>query len=107
MAETREFFDDYMPKKLIEKPNLVNEVKAVFRFDVKDAGSWIIDLKSPPGAVRAVEGEPPPADCVITVGKADWEQVLDKPSYAMQLFMTGKLKASNIGLAMALQKILG
>jgi putative sterol carrier protein len=106
MAETREFFDDYMPKKLIEKPNLVNEVKAIFRFDVKDAGSWIIDLKSPPGGVRAAE-EGEAADCVITVGKADWEQVLDKPSYAMQLFMTGKLKASNIGLAMALQKILG
>jgi len=105
MAETSEFFHDYMPKKLIEKPNLVNEVKAIFRFDVKDAGSWIIDVKNAPGGVHvAAEGEA--ADCVITVGKADWEQVLDKPSYAMQLFMTGKLKASNIGLAMALQKIL-
>ncbi|GDX78907.1 hypothetical protein LBMAG42_07180 [Deltaproteobacteria bacterium] len=107
MAETREFFEKYMPEKLVEKPNLVNEVKAVFRFDVTGAGIWVIDLKTPPGAVSEVVGDPPPADCVITVGKADWETVLDKPSYAMQLFMTGKLKASNIGLAMALQKILG
>lgn len=107
MAETREFFEKYMPEKLVEKPNLVNEVKAVFRFDVTGAGSWVIDLKTPPGAVFEVLADPPAADCVITVAKADWETVLDKPSYAMQLFMTGKLKASNIGLAMALQKILG
>ena len=44
---------------------------------------------------------------MITVARADWERVLDNPGVAMQLFMTGKLKASNIGLAMALQKILG
>ncbi len=107
MAETREFFEKYMPEKLVEKPNLVTEVKAVFRFDVAGAGIWMMDLKNPPGGITEVEGEPPPADCVITVAKADWETVLDKPAYAMQLFMTGKLKASNIGLAMALQKILG
>lgn len=106
MAETREFFENHMPKTLVDKPNLVNEVKAVFRFDVTGAGCWVIDLKTPPGAVTEVLADPPAADCVITVAKADWEAVLDKPSYAMQLFMTGKLKASNIGLAMALQKIL-
>jgi putative sterol carrier protein len=105
MAETREFFDDYMPKKLVEKPDLI-KTNAIFRFDVTDAGSWVIDLKNAPGGVHAAaEGEA--ADCVITVGKADWERVLDNPGVAMQLFMTGKLKASNIGLAMALQKILG
>jgi putative sterol carrier protein len=105
MAETREFFEDYMPKKLTDKPDLI-KTNATFRFDVGGAGSWVIDLKNAPGAVReATEGEA--ADCVITVAKADWEKVLDNPASAMQLFMTGKLKASNIGLAMALQKILG
>ena len=105
MAETREFFDEYMPTKLVEKPDLI-KTNATFRFDVADAGSWVIDLKTPPGNVHeAAEGET--ADCVITVARADWERVLDNPGVAMQLFMTGKLKASNIGLAMALQKILG
>ncbi len=105
MAETAEFFDTYMPQKLIDKPDLI-KTNAIFRFDVAGAGNWVIDLKNAPGAVRAVDADEP-ADCVITVAKADWEKVLDNPGLAMQLFMTGKLKASNIGLAMALQKILG
>jgi putative sterol carrier protein len=104
MAETKEFFEKFMPEKIGNNPNLAASVKAVFQFDVKDAGTWTIDLATPPGEVREGPAENP--GCVITVAKADWEKVLDNPSYAMQLFMTGKLKASNVGLAMQLQKIL-
>ncbi len=105
MAETSEFFDTYMPEKLKAKPDLASTVKAIFQFDITGAGTWTIDLSQPPGAVREGPAESP--GCVITVAKADWEKVLDNPTYAMQLFMTGKLKASNVGLAMQLQKILG
>lgn len=104
MAETKEFFEKFMPEKIEKNPNLAASVKAVFQFDVAGAGTWTIDLSGPPGAVREGAAEKP--GCVITVAKADWEKVLDNPSYAMQLFMTGKLKASNVGLAMQLQKIL-
>lgn len=104
MAETAEFFTTYMPEKLEKNPNLASTVKAVFQFDITDAGTWTIDLATPPGAVREGPAENP--GCIITVAKADWEKLLDNPSYAMQLFMTGKLKASNVGLAMQLQKIL-
>jgi hypothetical protein len=105
MAETTEFFEKYMPEKLIAKPDLAASVKAIFQFDITGAGTWTIDLSTPPGAVRDGPAETP--GCIITVAKADWEKLLDNPSYAMQLFMTGKLKASNVGLAMQLQKILG
>lgn len=104
MADTREFFEKYMPEKLTANPALVSSVKAIFQFDVTGAGSWSIDLLNPPGAVT--EGATAGAGCVITVGKDDWEKLLDNPGLGMQLFMTGKLKASNIGLAMQLQKIL-
>ena len=104
MAETTEFFEKYMPEKLQAKPDLASSVKAVFQFDITGAGTWTIDLLNPPGAVREGPAEAP--GCIITVAKADWEKLLDNPSYAMQLFMTGKLKASNVGLAMQLQKIL-
>ncbi len=104
MAETREFFEQYMVTKLAENPALVASVKAIFQFNVTDAGSWTVDMLTPPGSVT--EGEHPEAGCVITVGKADFEKMLDTPSMGMQLFMTGKLKASNIALAMQLQKIL-
>jgi len=105
MAETTEFFEKFMPEKLTAKPDLAASVKAIFQFDITGAGTWTIDLSAPPGAVREGAAESP--GCIITVAKADWEKVLDNPSYAMQLFMTGKLKASNVGLAMQLQKILG
>lgn len=104
MAETTEFFEKYMPEKLQAKPDLASTVKAIFQFDITGAGTWTIDLLNPPGQVK--EGPAENAGCVITVAKADWEKLLDNPSYAMQLFMTGKLKASNVGLAMQLQKIL-
>jgi putative sterol carrier protein len=104
MAETREFFDSFMPEKLKANPGLAASVNAVFQFDIKDAGVWTIDLTTPGGAVR--EGAAAEPGCIITVAKADWEKLLDNPPSAMMLFMTGKLKASNVGLAMQLQKLL-
>ena len=105
MADTNEFFEKYMPEKLQSNPGLAASVKAVFQFDITGAGVWTLDLAEPPGAVREGPAEKP--GCVITVAKADWESLLDSPAKAMQLFMMGKIKASNVGLAMQLQKILG
>lgn len=105
MAETREFFETFMPEKLKNKPDLASTVNAIFQFDVTGAGIWTIDLVTPGGVVH--EGPAENAGCIITVGKDDWEKLLDNPGVAMQLFMTGKLKASNVGLALQLQKILG
>ena len=104
MADTREFFEKYMVEKLIKNPGLVASVKAVFEFNITDAGTWTVDLLNAPGSVT--EGAQENPGCAITVAKADWEKLLDNPSLGMQLFMTGKLKASNIALAMQLQKIL-
>lgn len=105
MAETREFFETYLPNKIAKDPTLAN-LKAVFQFDIKDAGTWTLDLSSPPGSVS--EGPAANPSCTLSISKADWEQILDKPSYAMQCFMTGKLKvAGQMALAMQLQKILG
>ena len=47
------------------------------------------------------------ADCTVTCDKDNWEKMLDKPALAMQLFMTRKLTADNVGLATKLQQILG
>jgi putative sterol carrier protein len=104
VADTREFFEKYMVEKLNTNPGLVSQVKAIFQFNITDAGTWTIDLLNPPGSVTEAANES--AGCVITVAKADWEKLLDTPTLGMQLFMTGKLKASNIALAMQLQKIL-
>lgn len=104
MAETSEFFTSYLPEKLKNNPSLQASVKNSIVFDIKDAGTWTLDLRDAPGAIT--EGAIENPGCVITCSKADWEKILESPSYAMQAFMMGKLKATNVALAMSLQKIL-
>ncbi len=103
MADTREFFEKFMPEKLLTNPGLAPSVNAIYQFDVTGAGTWTLDLTGT-GEVR--EGAAAAPRCVINVAQADWEAMLDKPALAMQLFMMGKLKASNVALALQLQKIL-
>ena len=105
MPTTREFFDTYLPAKLTKNPGLAATVNAVIQFDITGEGTWTVDLVTPGGAVREEAAAAP--GCIITCAKADWEKMLENPSYAMQLFMMGKIKATNVGLAMQLQKILG
>jgi putative sterol carrier protein len=101
MADTAEFFSTILPQKIADNADL-KSIGASFQFDIKDAGTWSLDLTE--GAVK--EGAIADAGCVITTDKATWEAILDNPGKAIQMFMMGKLKASNIGLATQLQKIL-
>ena len=98
------FFNSYLPGKIND--DLIESVNAVFRFEIADAGTWTLDLKSPELEKRVFDGGDGEADCVLTTDAASWEKVLGNPSSAMGLFMMGKIKASNIGQATKLQKIL-
>ncbi len=106
MADSAEFFEKYLPAKI--NPELQASVKNSIQFDLtgdpEGTITWTLDLSTAPGSV--VKGAIASPGCVITVAKSDWEKMLDNPSLAMQLFMMGKLKASNVALALQLQKIL-
>lgn len=102
MAQTEEFFSTFLPKRIEENPSL-KDIAASFQFDIADAGTWSLDLNEGTINEGAIEG----ADCVISTDRATWEKILDNPSSAIQMFMMGKIKASNIGLATKLQQILG
>ena len=104
MADTVEFFETFLPEKITANPGLQASVNNSIQFDITGAGTWTLDLSSAPGSV--VSGTIAAPGCVITVAKADWEKILDNPSAAMQLFMMGKVKATNVALALQLQKIL-
>lgn len=105
MADTHQFFEGYLPRKIEKNPEMVDSVDAIIQFDIGGAGSWVVDLKNAPGSVR--EGTAADNDCVVTCAKADWEKLLDNPAaVAMKLFLTGRLKASNLALANRLQAIL-
>ena len=104
MADVQDFFTNYLPKKITENPNLAKEVNAIYVFDIDGAGAWTVDLTGGQGSVK--EGKAENAGCTVTAKKADFETLLDNPQAGMMLFMQGKLKVSNVGLALSLQKIL-
>ncbi len=103
MADTVAFFNDYIPNKLKAKPELTKIGKSIV-FDIDGAGVWSLDLTGDTGSCTEDRMENP--DCTITASKDDWEKLLDKPALGMQLFMMGKIKADNLGVATQLQKIL-
>lgn len=102
MADTALFFSDFLPKKIAADPALKGQT-GVYQFDIDGAGTWSLDL----GAGTVTEGAHPSPGCKITCKKDVWEGILDNPKSAVQAFMMGKLKATNIGMATNLQKILG
>jgi hypothetical protein len=102
MADVADFFQTYLPNKLANNPNLAKEINAVYVFDIDGAGTWTVDLTKP--EITATRHENP--GCVVTAKKADFEQLLDNPSSGMMLFTLGKLKVTNVGLALSLQKLL-
>ena len=103
MSETLDFFNNYLPNKIANNPDLVKSVNNVFRFDIDGAGVWTLDLTGE-GSISV--GEHGEASCVIKSSQATWEAILEKPTKAVQMVMMGKLKVSNLALATQLQKIL-
>jgi putative sterol carrier protein len=103
MADTQDFFTNWLPNKLKNNPDLVKSINAVYVFDIDGGGQWTVDLTGE-GVVRAGPHDSP--GCTVSASKADWEQMLDNPSAAMMMFMSGKLKVTNVGLGISLQKLL-
>ena len=104
MADLNDFFANYLPNKLSSNPDLAKEVNAIYVFDIDGFGQKTVDLTDGSGTVADGAHENP--GCTVTAAQADFETLLDNPSQGMMLFTMGKLKVSNIGLALSLQKIL-
>jgi hypothetical protein len=103
MADVTTFFSDYLPNKITENPDLAKEINAVYQFDIEGLGTWTVDLTD---AGTVAEGAHDDPGCVVTCASEDFGTLLDNPAAGMMLFTMGKLKVSNVGLAMSLQKIL-
>ena len=101
MADTNEFFSTYLPAKL-KADDTLQDIGKTFRFAIDGAGTWTLNLAE----MTLSDDDDGPADCTITSDKASWDQLISNPSSAMGLFMMGKIKADNLGLATQLQKIL-
>jgi len=104
MADLQDFFSNYLPNKLTNNPELAKDVNAVYVFDLDGYGQVTVDLTSGNGTVA--EGGHDDPGCVVSAKSADFETLLDNPSQGMMLFTMGKLKVTNVALALSLQKIL-
>ena len=104
MDEITDFFTNYLPNKLQNNPDLITSVNAVYQFDIDGFGNWMVDLTTDGGVVAAGRHDSP--GCVVTTSSDNFEKLLNNPSAGMTLFMTGKLKVSDIGLGMKLQGLL-
>ncbi len=103
MSKTEGFFNEYLPNKIEKNPDLATSVNAVFQFNIEGAGSWYANLK---GASEVASGNFDGPDCTITASQETWESMLENPGKAPMLVMTGKMKVSDLGQAMKLQKLL-
>ena len=87
---------------------LVKQVNGSFLYELsgKDAGYWLIDLKSSPGSVTPAS-ESAKADVRIKMDSEDMVNMATGKLNSTMAYMTGKLKISgNMALAMKLWKVL-
>jgi len=96
-----------MTQRVADKPGLVDEVGAVFQFDIsgEDGGSWVVDLKNSPGSVSS--GSSDEADCVIAVSQQDFAGIMSGEVDPQMAFMMGRIKvAGNFMLATKLRSLM-
>jgi putative sterol carrier protein len=102
MSKTAEYFVALKPR--VESGEFSTAAGSVFQFDIEGAGVWHIDLKE---ANTVVEGAHASPDCTISSNQETFDGVLANPESAMMQFMSGNIRADNLGLAMQLQSFLG
>ena len=94
-------------EKIENNADLVNEVGAIFQFDVAgvSGGTWTVDLKNAPGSVS--DSENSDADCVISVSEDDFVGIMTGAVDPQMAFMMGRIKvAGNFMLATKLRALM-
>lgn len=105
MSAVHAFFNEFLPGKLAQNPDLAATIGGAIQFDIEGAGTWTLDCTVEGG--RVIEGPVDAPGCVIATRAEHWEKILENPMMATQFFMMGELTATDLGLAMQLQNILG
>ena len=91
--DAKTWMTDTLPKILEKHPERGKEIDANFLFKIvgDNGGTWLVDLKGDPPAVKEGEAE---ADCTIEMEAEDFEAMTEDFQVAMQMYFQGKLKVS-------------
>lgn len=99
-ATVREFFES-IGERL--DPDKAKGTTATYRFDVRDVGSWLVDVDE--GRVTVTESDAD-ADCVIQASEELWGKLIRGEANATTAYMTGKLKVKgDLELALKLKEL--
>lgn len=94
--------------KIKENLSFINDVNAIYQFDIKDEDPGVYQLVLKGENSYTVEGEKEKADCTLQLAGNDFAKLASGELNGTQAFMSGKLKIKgNMGLALKLQSILG
>jgi putative sterol carrier protein len=103
----KDVFENHMPTRLKNKPDVVSKINAVYQFNISGpgGGSWSVDCTKPGGAITS--GQADGAKCTVNCSDADFLSIVNGKLNPQMAFMSGKLKIQgDMGLAMKLQQIL-
>ena len=101
-------FEELLPQRLVDNPERVEGVQAVYLFDLDGDGGGKWTLTCDGQAASIVEGEEGEAQCTISMATADFVEMIQGDLNPQMAFMTGKLRvAGDIGLAIKIQAIIG
>jgi putative sterol carrier protein len=103
-ATAKEFFDD-LAARTAGGSERTRGLTASYRFDVKGAGSWRVQVDDGAVAVSESDGV---ADCVIAVPEDLFLRIVRGKQSPMGAFLMGKIRVEgDVGLAMRLKDLLG
>ncbi|CAF0783637.1 unnamed protein product [Didymodactylos carnosus] len=91
--------------KAMMNPDIIKKIQSVYAFDLKGE-KWYLDLKNEQGSVG--KGEPTaPAQCTLSMSKADFIQMFSGKLKPAAAFMGGKLKIKgDMSTALKLEQLL-
>ena len=109
MAEQtpKAIFEKDFPERLAARPALPKEVNACYEFNITgpNGGVWTVDITEA-GAGKITEGSTGTSGCTVTMADTLFVDIMNKKTNTQMAFMSGKLKVSNVNLALKLVKVL-
>lgn len=87
--------------------DLVQEIKAIYLFDLKSQGTILLDLKNGSGQLLEMPTGPSKADVTLTLNAEDFLKMFTKEMRPTTAYMTGRLKIQgDLAKAMRLENFL-